>query len=555
MANQYKNKVVYNGTTLIDISDTTAVQSDVASGKSFYTASGQKVLGTGSTGNAISVVDTTDSHGGTIRTITAVDISDTTAIASDVASGKYFYTANGTKTLGTASGSSGTWETLWDDDVNFTYDSTENYPYCEISTLGSTSILADSVWRITYANTEYICTAKTNGNFTTIGNPKWGGGTDDGSDVPFVFYKTQTGAWAGEVNAPNEQSTYHFKIERQTASPSSPTLITKTITVNGTYSAQSDNADGYSEVTVNVSGSGSSGTGQTATGTVTGDGTNILEIPCNFAPDLIYVYGDMSEDVANRGVTSVMIIKDVAIYASFDSSTSNADEYAIVSHNITGYNESDTSNTHATYSNNTLTIDTVQKSTSSKWRSGQVYNYELSTIGTGGGTPSATAHTIYFEFTDETNTTITGYWDDNFVGNAITATTPTTYGQKTVTSAQLDGVEWYSYTPEPTPSGDWTTVYDSSISVSNRGFVLSSVTDTFTLGDTWRATLDGTAYTFVVQHSDQFQTNYIGNMAIIVDWASTGDPILCYNNTGHIAGNTYLADGSHTLKLERQVSS
>ena len=45
MANQYKNKVVYNGTTLIDISDTTAVQSDVASGKSFYTASGQKLLG------------------------------------------------------------------------------------------------------------------------------------------------------------------------------------------------------------------------------------------------------------------------------------------------------------------------------------------------------------------------------------------------------------------------------------------------------------------------------------------------------------------------------
>lgn len=36
----------------------------------------------------------------------------------------------------------------------------------------------------------------------------------------------------------------------------SPTLITKTITENGTYDAEDDNADGYSEVTVNVSGGG-----------------------------------------------------------------------------------------------------------------------------------------------------------------------------------------------------------------------------------------------------------------------------------------------------------
>lgn len=40
---------------------------------------------------------------------------------------------------------------------------------------------------------------------------------------------------------------------------STPTLITKNITQNGTYNASSDNADGYSSVTVNVSGGSGSG--------------------------------------------------------------------------------------------------------------------------------------------------------------------------------------------------------------------------------------------------------------------------------------------------------
>lgn len=238
--------------------------------------------------------------------------------------------------------------------------------------------------------------------------------------------------------------------------------------------------------------------------------------------------GANSDDLADliAAIASDLTTKTITLNGTYSAQDDNADGYSAVTVNVqNGASMTEVANTYGTE----LVITSAQSAA-----------------------PSATRHTLYFEYEDTTTETEYAYYDDSFISSAITATTPTTRNNKTVTSAQLDGVEWYSYTP--TPSGDWTTVYDGSISVSNRDFELSSVTDTFTPGDTWRATLDGTAYTLVVQYSEQFQTNYIGNLSILTEWTSTGDPILCYNG-GHIMGYTYLADGTHTLKLERQVSS
>lgn len=68
------NKVIYDDTTLIDISDTTAESSDVKEGKSFYNASGVKTLGSAPDGVTDVEVDGTsvvNSSG-----IAEIDLSD-----------------------------------------------------------------------------------------------------------------------------------------------------------------------------------------------------------------------------------------------------------------------------------------------------------------------------------------------------------------------------------------------------------------------------------------------------------------------------------------------
>lgn len=126
---------------------------------------------------------------------------------------------------------------------------------------------------------------------------------------------------------------------------------------------------------------GGGGGGMTATGTVTGNGSNILQIPCDFEPDLVRISGDLSTDVATRGIAALTIIKDMDIYYGNDSSTSGTGVNFYVIQNITGYNESNASSIHATYSSGTLSVDTVQNSGSMRWPSGITYSYKLIKFG------------------------------------------------------------------------------------------------------------------------------------------------------------------------------
>lgn len=54
-----------------------------------------------------------------------------------------------------------------------------------------------------------------------------------------------------------------------------------------------------------------------------------------------------------------------------------------------------------------------------------------------------TQHTVHFDFTDTSDTDISAYYSDSLISTMITNYTPTTYNNKTVDDAELDGVEWY----------------------------------------------------------------------------------------------------------------
>lgn len=172
-----------------------------------------------------------------------------------------------------------------------------------------------------------------------------------------------------------------------------------------------------------------------------------------------------------------------------------------------------------------------------------------------GVTPSQTQHTILFEFEDTTTESITAYWDGTFISDAITATTPTEYGGKTVQEASLDGVAWYTK-----PSEDWSVLFDGPVTFGqaspyNQIWIASLGSLHPVVGEVYRVTVDGTAYTLTA-HEDE-GTVYIGNP--MYDWGNddgSGVPFCLFNQGyGGLQGWTELSATAHTVKIEKKVTS
>lgn len=126
---------------------------------------------------------------------------------------------------------------------------------------------------------------------------------------------------------------------------------------------------------IQTGGGGSSA--QTATGTISGSGNNILQIPCDFAPDLIYVYGDMSGTASLKGCVSFTIIKDTYLEMTVDGSSSNTDEYIYWNdHSITGYS-GDASMPHGEYTNGVVRLDVIENSSATRFNASVTYSYKF----------------------------------------------------------------------------------------------------------------------------------------------------------------------------------
>lgn len=187
------------------------------------------------------------------------DVTDTTAAAADVASGKYFYTSAGVRTQGTGTGGGGSGYTLTNvvplQTVNC---STTISQYAVGGFLSNATPIEDSKqYLVTFDGTEYVCECGSPQSGWLAVGERMIEASGDYLFMPFLVARSNDGTYYYVSVKSYNSGNHTIKVDEINFLDGGTTLTTKTITSNGTYAASSDSADGYSSVTVNVSGGGS----------------------------------------------------------------------------------------------------------------------------------------------------------------------------------------------------------------------------------------------------------------------------------------------------------
>ena len=409
------NKVVYGNTTLIDLSTTTLSQtSQLGSGVTAYARDGSVLTGTGPTLQEKTVTPTTTaievvpddgkvlvvSTGAVIQNSRTITIQATVDLSDLVVGTTYHVVGSGYATNFSVTDN-------WEVDTDITFSSSSN----ALTFTHSGSFL----YQLSVSSTKIMAAVGSSGDnqlhVTDLSFYEYSGSAYDGlskvtvNAIPSGTAGTPT-ATKGSVSnhsisvTPSVTNTTGYitgsTINGTAVTVSASELVSgsETKTSNGTYDVTNlaeivvnvssgggslviTDVSNASGTTAEISVSGSGGSVQTETGTFVGNDANVITIACDFAPDVIYIRGDLTTSASLRGICSVNIIKDTTIYVTADSSTSASDEYLLfVAHGITGYN-TDTTYPYATYSNGILSVDTVMNSGTARWNSSVTYSYKL----------------------------------------------------------------------------------------------------------------------------------------------------------------------------------
>ena len=382
------NKVEYGTRTLIDITDTTADESHVLSGYVIHKADGTKVTGTAS--------NTLVGDGGTVD-------DDTYIVGGGGGSNAYKRTV--VAPLQTVTPTS-----------NGTTYSAE---------LDSEPFVENNSYIITFNGDEYFYTCRvlwaTN---YLLGDQQHFFGTSADFTYPFgIIY--ETGGQVCEIATTNGSSV-SVKIEKVELLNEGTTVMSKSITSNGTYSAEDDDADGYSEVTVNVSGGQPSLQSKTVTPTtsqqnVTADNgyDGLSSVTVNAIPSQ-YIVPTGTKSITANG-TGI----DVANYASVDVNVPTGGSSKNIQTYI-GYDETNATSYTATDVSLTVAKTGTYKVSWIGWRS------------TGSGTSGSQLYignTAY----GSANTTFTRSYGQNIVLNNVSLT----QGQTITVRARARGSSYY----------------------------------------------------------------------------------------------------------------